>query len=292
MILRRWGVLIVLRWPLSKWLNIVSLKIKILLISLAGHLCALVFLLIIYKDASVYTITISSKLIANTTAVVFMPLHKSLQQSKNSARGATLGARTQVPEKTSKSTTALHQSTPASTVIVSPSKKENTIQSNKKTKKSVQLKKVTKKKEVVKAESKPAAPKAKEAKAPVLQKKAPIINTPVEAVPVAVPEVAPIGAAQETHDVLYVGQQEMEALQLQDYIQNELAQHWSPPAGLRSDLCCIITVSIGFDGTITKINLANPSGVLLFDGAARRAALKLQPPKWAYGKELSITFKP
>ena len=281
--LRRWGVLIVLRWPLSKWLNTVSLKIRILLLSLAGHFCALVFLLMIYKDASVYTITISSKLITNNVAVVFMPLHKSLQRGKNSASGVTSGTGKQVAIKTSKSTTVAPQAAPVSTVVAAASKK---------TKKNAPSKKVTTKKEVIKATPKPVVTKAKEAKAPALQKKTPIATNTPEAVPAAVQEIAAQGLAVETQDILYVGQQEMEALQLQDYIQNELAQHWSPPAGLRSDLCCIITVTIGFDGAITKINLANPSGVLLFDGAARRAALKLQPPKWAYGKELSITFKP
>ena len=92
--------------------------------------------------------------------------------------------------------------------------------------------------------------------------------------------------------MLYVGQQEMEALQVQEYIQQEMAQHWSPPAGMRKDLSCIIKVCIAFDGTIASMSFEQSSGVLLFDGAARRAVAQLTPPQWAYGKELSITFKP
>ena len=50
----------------------------------------------------------------------------------------------------------------------------------------------------------------------------------------------------QMQNVLYVGQQEMEALQVQEYIQQEMAQHWSPPAGMRKDLSCIIKVCIAF----------------------------------------------
>ena len=45
-------------------------------------------------------------------------------------------------------------------------------------------------------------------------------------------------------NVLYVGQQEMEALQVQEYIQQEMAQHWSLPAGMRKDLSCILKYAL------------------------------------------------
>lgn len=93
-------------------------------------------------------------------------------------------------------------------------------------------------------------------------------------------------------NIVYVGQAEMEALQLQEYIQNEMAAHWTPPAGIRADAECIVKIMVSHDGKNNQIVLEQPSKILLFDSAARKAAAQLQPPAWAYGKEILITFKP
>ena len=93
------------------------------------------------------------------------------------------------------------------------------------------------------------------------------------------PEIQSLNSASQesaSDNILYIGQQEMEALQVQDYIQQEMAQHWSPPSGMRKDLMCIVKVVVAFDGSLASINLEQPSGVLLFDGAAKKAAAKLQ----------------
>gem|GEM_PF-2363165 len=122
---------------------------------------------------------------------------------------------------------------------------------------------------------------------------------PIKPIPQVVQQSEPIvppvnqsaidAAGQE---VVYVGQEEMEALQLQEYIQQEMAQHWSPPPGIPKESNCTIKISVGFDGTINDLDMEQSSGVLLFDSAARRAASQLTPPPWAYGKTLRITFKP
>jgi outer membrane biosynthesis protein TonB len=96
----------------------------------------------------------------------------------------------------------------------------------------------------------------------------------------------------EVQNIMYIGQQEMDSLQMQNFIEQEMAQHWSPPAGMRKDISCIIKVLIGFDGAISKIEIEQPSGVLIFDGAAKRAASQMAPAQWAYGKEIVLTFKP
>ena len=99
-------------------------------------------------------------------------------------------------------------------------------------------------------------------------------------------------ASGDGNNIIYVGQAEMDALQAQEYIQQELAQHWSPPAGMRSDLFALVTITVDYEGAIKKIDLITSSGNLLFDTAAKKAAAQITPARWTYGKELSITFKP
>lgn len=93
-------------------------------------------------------------------------------------------------------------------------------------------------------------------------------------------------------NIVYLGQAEMDALQAQEYIQQELAQHWAPPSGMRSDLFAVVTLTVDFEGAIKKVDLATSSGNLLFDTAAKKAASQITPARWTFGKELSITFKP
>ena len=100
------------------------------------------------------------------------------------------------------------------------------------------------------------------------------------------------GADAPDQNMVYVGQAEMEALKLQEYIQNEMAAHWAPPTGIRSDVECIVKIMVSSDGKNNQIIMEQPSKIVLFDSAARRAAAQLQPPEWAYGKEILITFKP
>lgn len=92
-------------------------------------------------------------------------------------------------------------------------------------------------------------------------------------------------------NALYVHPQELDALQQQMYIQQEVAQSWSPPAGLSSDLACIMKIVINTEGVITDIAVDQSSGVLIFDTSAKVALDSFTAPKWAYGKELLITFK-
>ena len=93
-------------------------------------------------------------------------------------------------------------------------------------------------------------------------------------------------------NAIYVGQEEMEALRLQEYIQNEMAQHWRPPSGMAKNLQCLVKIVIDRDGMLDAVIIEQSSGSGLFDSAARAAASQLEPSVLMHGKELLVTFKP
>ena len=215
--------------------------------------------------------------------IVFLPMHKSLKHlSGNSARSSTdssvlknSDAQALSPEKKGTIACALPEVKPKK-----KSKKKKTQESKNKNK----AKKKSAEKKVIEVEKKV------EEKPKLEPEKKTEIKMPEQ-----ISENISLAATPSNADnqnVLYVGQQEMDALQMQDYIQQEMAQHWSPPAGMRKNISCIIKVMIGFDGAVTKIDVEESSGVLIFDGAAKRAAAQLTPPQWALGKEIILTFKP
>ena len=99
-------------------------------------------------------------------------------------------------------------------------------------------------------------------------------------------------AVQESENPIYVGQVEMAALQMQEEMQMHVSQLWKPPAGLPNDLHCVVKIVIDWNGNPHEAIVEKTSGVLVYDISARTAVAQLQElPRWARGKEFSITFK-
>lgn len=236
----------------------------------------------------------------NTDAkIVYMPLHRSIKQAGGSSKvnGTTI-------------------STAQKKQAVAPSKQETGPSTTIVTRKvSKPVFAVKKKNKVEKAKAKKTAAKTPEVKKIIEEKKETVTPkiepTPIEqkkideikseslqtADKIEVPDTKAIvvensGTPLPDQNIVYVGQAEMEALQLQEFIQNEMAAHWSPPMGIRSDAQCVVKIIVSHDGKNNQIILEQPSKILLFDSAAKRAATQLQPPQWAYGKEILVTFKP
>lgn len=91
-------------------------------------------------------------------------------------------------------------------------------------------------------------------------------------------------------NIIYAGQEDLDALKLQQVIQQEIATHFKPPAGLSRQLQCQLTLTVAFDGTIMDVAVHQSSGAAIFDMSARNAVRKLNLPAWTHGKELTITF--
>lgn len=148
---------------------------------------------------------------------------------------------------------------------------------------------------------KEAAPK--QATAPVVEKAKPAVPEKIvekEKPVVAEKEVTPApelkgeqtAATDENGiDALVVGRDEFAQLEMQQFIQQEMSNHWRPPVGCRKDICCEITITVDWQGAITATKVAKSSGVPMYDTSARQAVRHMVPPKWLYGKELTIAFK-
>ncbi len=329
-----------LHWQVPKWLSRTSLVTRVIIGSSVLHLLALIAIFVVNQGSSQFHITISGTMINPNSEIVFMPLHRSLQQGgaksvgNGQSKNSTKSSAAQMEKSKEVSGTTLVKLRTHPSIQPSPRLRrtggtftpELTEGSGRAEKKKAQLKKVADKKnekitqptpkasDSAKATTDKTAGTEKEAAAKKdskkIESKSPAKNENVQS-KVDKPESKVEEAAQATltntnnaisassdaavgssDSVVYVGQMEMDALQAQEYIQQELAQHWAPPSGMRSDLFAIITLTIDFEGAIKKVELTTSSGNLLFDTAAKKAAAQITPARWTFGKELSITFKP
>ncbi len=72
--------------------------------------------------------------------------------------------------------------------------------------------------------------------------------------------------------------------------QKEIGNKWNPPAGFLGCKCTVM-VAVSWDGAAQAVDIAEPSGVLVYDIAARSALEDVKMPKWAWGKSITIAFK-
>lgn len=298
-----------LHWQAPKWLSRISLEARVIVCSTLLHLFILIALFVVYQGSANFNVTISGSMINPDAEIVFMPLHRSIKQTARELVGATK----QTSSKSSAASTKVHDE-PGTTIVKiaqakpkpeatqpTPKAKAGREKESKKTEAKKVLGAKNEKKEAsakkdTKIEDKTSV-KNDKLEAKVEEKKA------AEAVPGKTSEVkennnvtsassSAAASSSDTSNIVYVGQEEMDSLQAQEYIQQELAQHWAPPAGMRSDLFALITLTIDFEGIIKQVELTQSSGNLLFDTAAKKAAAQITPARWTYGKKLAITFKP
>jgi hypothetical protein len=74
-------------------------------------------------------------------------------------------------------------------------------------------------------------------------------------------------------------------------LQEEVSRHWKPPVGMQPSGMCHITAIITNEGTIQTLTIAQSSGILVFDIAARNALFASTWPAWVKGKIVTIVFK-
>lgn len=92
-------------------------------------------------------------------------------------------------------------------------------------------------------------------------------------------------------NVVYVGQHEYEALEVQRQIQQEAQKWWKAPPGIGADVACQVVVHIDHEGKVHDLNIAKESGVLMFDVRARQAVSQMEFPRGSWGKEVVVYFK-
>ncbi len=295
------------------WLrNIVPKRFQLLsklcLLVSGAHMLLLSFLFVGYKSQQAYALEIAKQLQINAdTKIMFMPLYQTTKSlgKKNgggSAHGGTprlaAAARPRVKERAS---TSLISDVSA----LNAKKKKAALAAKAKKEKSAKNKKAAeklKKEQELKKEADKRVEKKLEP-VPKPEKKEPLEQKPEEKmVPesVAAPEQMPgpvavqegvAGNDQAGQDVVYLGQQEYDALGMQTYLQQELSTYWQPPQGIPADAVCEVSFVVDWQGKAETVAVSKPSGALVYDISARTALLAMEFPEWARGKSFKITFK-
>lgn len=246
---------------------------KLFIFSSSAHLIVLVFLFFVYSgDSLVYNINVNRSILKSGAPIIFMPLKKVV--------GTNISTLATVSKK-------------------KPVKKETTLVKQKKKakpKKKIEKKPKQQPKKTLRQASASAkttadrqgdriAKKSKHKKQVAKQKG----NSSKKQVAKNKKIKTEKNIARPGQQPIYIGRFELEALHMQEAIEQEISKHWKPPAGLAKDLSCTIKVLVGWDGVVKKSTMVKQSGVLMYDVSARMAASSLSL-KVAKGKEINITF--
>lgn len=218
------------------------------------------------------------------TPVIFLPLYKRIHKNMNNVTTAMK----QIAEPVSAQAAEKPQKKQAEKPIakkesVKPVIKTTVLPEAKKEKKEA-VKKLPEKKKIAHNSKKKSDKSEPVKKTETVQK---IEKKEEDSVPAAAPLLENEGQAEP----VFIGRQELALLQMQAVLEQEISTVWKPPRGLSKDLSCEIVAIIGKQGKVIKTIVQKPSGVLLYDVAARTALAQVNMPAWAHGKEVCITFK-
>lgn len=96
--------------------------------------------------------------------------------------------------------------------------------------------------------------------------------------------------ALATSEPIYLGQNDLDNLEIAQSIREEVANVWRPPAGLGVGRQCKVKVVVDWDGAIKELTFEEPSHVAAFDVSVRLAVQQMKFPKAVFGKELILPF--
>ncbi|MGZ6250684.1 MAG: hypothetical protein ACXWL2_01520 [Candidatus Chromulinivorax sp.] len=91
-------------------------------------------------------------------------------------------------------------------------------------------------------------------------------------------------------NVVFVGSQDLEMMQIKEQIELQLIKFYKPPVGIKKDAVCELSVTIGKSGKAEKVMVKKSSGSIANDLCAKAAALKAIYPKQVCGKEIIIAL--
>ncbi len=100
-----------------------------------------------------------------------------------------------------------------------------------------------------------------------------------------------INVNEDTSDnVLYIGRQDLQIIELYQDVQQEILLHWFPPSGLSKDLKCVASFKVDLSGNISDIKIDQSSKALAYDLSVRNSISKIKLPKQVWGKRVSLEF--
>jgi hypothetical protein len=91
-------------------------------------------------------------------------------------------------------------------------------------------------------------------------------------------------------NVQYLGQLDLQALEMQDAIAGEVHKYWSPPPGISRTAVCEVDVLVSWEGLV-NFTIKKSSNIPMYDVSVRTAMMQISLPKQLWGKNFSIAFK-
>lgn len=122
------------------------------------------------------------------------------------------------------------------------------------------------------------------------------VPTQQESIPVQEPVKSEIESAEpetmefDLSNVLFVGTQDLDTLEIQQAITQSILQYWKPPVGLSKNKTCQVTITLSAQGVVQNTVVSKTSGVPSFDICARSAVVKAVYPKEVWNKKITITL--
>src|SRR3990167_1636279 len=111
---------------------------------------------------------------------------------------------------------------------------------------------------------------------------------PVEIKPVQSKSIEKV--EEKIDEPIYIGKEDLQALQIHDEISQALQQHWNPPQGIQPTQPCKIKVILDEAGKVKTLNIEQSSTILLYDMAAQMALTKTEFPEKAWNNEFTLNF--
>lgn len=92
-------------------------------------------------------------------------------------------------------------------------------------------------------------------------------------------------------NIIYVGRDDLRALQVQNVVADALQKNWRPPSGVAQETMCQVSFDVGKDGKACNVKMQDGSSVFIFDVAARTAIMQAHFSPSARGKQFTVAFK-
>lgn len=96
---------------------------------------------------------------------------------------------------------------------------------------------------------------------------------------------------QEGQEIMYLTQQELDALQIHQKLQESIISVWEAPIGMVAEQYCEVTVAIGWDGAVQEIQFLKKTGSLVYDLSVQETIEQVIFPHEVWGKRITIAFK-
>ena len=277
-------------WRQRAWHRKTVFLSKLTLVALAVHVVLLFFLFFV-RNGPLFTRHIDFNV--PSAPILFLPFEKTTYGLYSaSVPGRPLASRQQITTVTRSGTDASFSRKKNHELQAQkkPAKRGVTVAANKQ-QKQIEKKSSTavQKKELSKKALTQDLAKKQERQKKELAVDLPVLATAKKTVPPVVDEKdsQPI---QPQMSPVFVGQYDLDALELCQAVRDAVEHVWRPPAGMNPDASCKVRVLVGWDGHVEAVTVEQSSRVAAFDASVRHALLQLELPKNAYGKELVIPF--